>query len=490
MNAAAYPMLLRPWKTLGVASVYILLVWSSLGAVFHVAWEPRWLLTWLVGAPWLLGTFMAGPLHEVMHGSGALLLPRLGASLRKWHLLAGGLLVCLLVGVTKVFVPSIPVLSSVGLASAFFAFPCFSDHGRGLFRVYPMGLLALALIIALSGAESAYALARACPWTIGVVGLAMAQVALLSGFSRRSIRSRQSHYYASFQSRLFCPKIAERARRHFLGEKRRKERSRSWCYGQNDGSLFSWLRVAWYARLGYRRHPWLTLVFASLLVPMQVVAAASVFTLLDGGTLSPRAWLDGMIALGGMGPLGNETATKCGVFVIVLVPMLSLCVAISDLFPRMRYPLSRARTAELHFAFSMVQSAVSFIAPLLACLLLLWLALALTGQRMRLETLAGLATPSLTMLVFTPLAQLAGLFRRKWLYIAVAIVVGLLGVGCVMLTFFYPGIVSFGGAVGGVALYCFFAALYRLRLLRHYAAEDLVLELSPRPVPGGQPSRA
>lgn len=484
MSASTYLLLLRPWKTLGLASVYCLLTWSSLGAVFHLSWEPRWLLSWLVVAPFLLGAFSVAPLHEVLHLRGSLMLPKLGAALRRWHLIAGGVVVWLFAGLTKAFVPEVPFVASVGLASAAFALPCFNRHRRGWLDAYAWGVLALVALVSVSGARRVYDFSLAQPWTVGVAGLAIAQAALLAGFSRRSIRSRQKDYFASFQSRLFCPKIAERSRKLLVDEKGRRERSRTWCYGQNDGSLFSWLRVAWYVRLGHRRHPWLTLVLASLLVPLQVVAAASVFMFLDGGAASPKAWFDALISLGETRALGGETETKVAVFVLVLTPMLSLCVAISDLFPRLHYPLSRTRTAELHFAFTMIQVVVAFFAPLLAFLAAFWLALALTGRGLGVAPLAPVATPSLVMLVFVPLILLAEFFRNKWLYIAVAIAVGVVGVAGAAASFFFPEMLSLGGAVGGAALFGCFAALYRYRLERHYATGDLVLEASPGIVPG------
>ena len=126
MKLRQYFRLLRPGRSL----LFLSLAGFAFGpmAFFFSRWPTSLCLVVAVGLPAVLGFFLAGAAHELLHQPSILLLPRGLEGIRKITIIGMFLSAAALAGIVALAGSPFPPLATFGLAAAFLALPCTSRH--------------------------------------------------------------------------------------------------------------------------------------------------------------------------------------------------------------------------------------------------------------------------------------------------------------------------------------------------------------------------
>jgi len=355
MNARAYFRILRPGRTLVALLFYGAFVWIWLRFLFRASPLESLFFTFAVVVPVLLGVFLLGPLHEVMHRSFFPTLPGARRSLQRWHLRAVAIASVLLGIPAAIFVKAIPGVALYGLIVAGLSLPVLNSRRRtwGLLRPQFLLLILTGIVLALTARSVFVAACQHASWAVLVGGLGFAWVCFRIGFSARRVRDRwRDPLLFCFQSMMpfFGGDLIQYAQ--VQGQQFAKERNsrlgQDWKVASVDSSPFGWARVLHHSRFGSvsRARNLLVLgIGGAILTPVSIVAAFLVARHI-GASASVAAFCQHLAETGRIN--GSVMDIPTG-FALGLPPyfvfVMNLSLAMGAAAPSCRLPLSRDRLA-------------------------------------------------------------------------------------------------------------------------------------------------
>ncbi|HPK49795.1 MAG TPA: hypothetical protein PKY24_08965 [Opitutaceae bacterium] len=421
MNARLYLRLLRPGRTLAVLAMYGWLAWSWLHFLFGLPNNASRFLAFAVIVPAMLGGLLIGPIHEAMHRTFFPLLPGARLALRRWHgisLIVGGLA---LLALAIPLVPEHTPAALAGLIALSMALPMLNRRRRiGLWRPYPLVLMAAALLLTLAGYVPLAQLCHAAPWLVLAAGMSGALVCFRAGFSEPFVRDRwhDSHLYCMQSTLPFVGSdilVHAQARGRQLAAERSTAASRTWTVARVGASLREWVRVVHFARFGassYLRTAFGLGIIGLCLVP---VFAGTTYLLALASSpndrVTPAQFCAQLLSNATTGQLNSSDLVEL-IFVMpaVMACMTTAIFAQRSIVPAYAFPISRERLAAVLFfeAHRTVGTLlVIFLAGWLVCYLI---AALVAGQPFHLGLMARATASTLPVL---PIASLTlALFLR------------------------------------------------------------------------------
>ncbi len=421
MNARLYLCLLRPGRTLAVLVIYGWFAWSWLHFLFGLPNDASRFLALAVIIPALLGGFLIGPIHEAMHRTFFPLLPGARLALRRWHGIS------LIVGALALLALAIPLVPEhspaalAGLIALSMALPMLNRRRRiGLWRPYPLVLMAAALLLTLAGYVPLAQLCHAAPWLVLAAGMSGALVCFRTGFSEGMVRDRwhDSFFYCMQSTLPFVGSdilVHAQARGRQLAAERSTAACRTWTVSRVGASLREWVRVVHFARFGassYLRTAFGLGIIGLCLVP---VFAGTTYLLALASSpndhVTPAQFCAQLLSNATPGQLNSSDLVEL-IFVMpaVMACMTTAIFAQRAIAPAYTFPISRDRLAAVLF-FETYRTVGTLLVIFLAGWLACYLAAALVaGQPFHLGLMARATASTLPVL---PIASLTlALFLR------------------------------------------------------------------------------
>ena len=287
MNARAYFTILRPVRTLLLTGFYGwsfgLTLFKTLGGAAQP--EALFLSTAVLGA-WLLGAYLVGPLHEVMHRNFFLLLPGARRSLRRWHAGAIGVTAVLLFVGTEFSRFAYPRPATIGLILLGLTVPLLNRRRPTprAFYVKACLLLGAGAFLCLPTRSLLVEAGRQFPWLVFACGTAGAWINFRLGFAAKSVceRSRRPQVVACAQTIVPIPgagwaemlRYTQTENARLLLSKRPPKSGRDWRVANVGRSRRAWVAAIHHARWGASPPLTQPLLFLILgVMPPAVVAA-------------------------------------------------------------------------------------------------------------------------------------------------------------------------------------------------------------------------
>ena len=421
MNARLYLRLLRPGRMLAVLTMYGWLAWSWLHFLFGLPNDASRFLALAVIIPALLGGFLIGPIHEAMHRTFFPLLPGARLALRRWHgigLIVGALALLALA------IPLVPEHSSAALAGLIalsMTLPMLNRRRRiGLWRPYPLVLMAAALLLTLAGYVPLAQLCHAAPWLVLATGLSGAALCFHAGFSENMVRDRwhDSFFYCMQSTLPFVGNdilVHAQTRGRQLAAERSTAACRTWTVARVGASLREWMRVVHFARFGassYLRTAFGLGIMGLCLVPFFAgMAYLLALAASPNDHVTPAQFCAQLLSNATTGQLNSSDLVEL-IFVMpaVMACMTTAIFAQRAIAPAYTFPISRDRLAAVLF-FETYRTVGTLLVIFLAGWLACYLAAALVaGQPFHLGLMARATASTLPVL---PIASLTlALFLR------------------------------------------------------------------------------
>lgn len=448
MNARIYLRCLHPWGSLVIGSIYglagLIMTHGFLGA--ERSWPASLFLTVTLAAPLLVGSFLAGTAHELLHNPAALLLPGLHRRLRRITVAAVALGAGAVTLATFGLDPTVPPPATFGLAASLLT-ACFPNRYRILFGLpWVFGLAALWTFFVTTWGSALRPAMIAAPWTFGFAGLAVAAASTILLFARRHRRGRATTPYAALApNNLFLSfdrqvvlRVAEQQKSNLAQEGRLQlPGGPDWSERRVAGGLRAWMQVLWHAGLGGRprRGFWqvhalgfggllvLALLFPLVAVPIQhVLHSRPSVTFADYWTLLGH-YADPWSQLRATHGKGLDFVSFVAIFGQAWG---TLIVALLTPLPQLNYPVSRRHLARVVFALVCRQLAGALLVSVGVMLTAGLIGRLGAGQIPPAATYVNLAGATLLIAVCLPLF-LCGHFLRNRRF------AGYWGVGAMML---------------------------------------------------------
>lgn len=461
MNARLYLRCLHPWGSLAIGSIYglagLFMTHGFMGA--ERSWPTSQFLTVTLAVPLLLGSFLAGTAHELLHSPSALLLPGLHRRLRRLTVVAVALGAGTVTLAAFGLDPSVPPPATFGLAAGLFT-ACFPNRYRfALGLPWIFGLTMLWTFFVTTWGATLRPAMIAAPWTFGFAGLAVATASTALLFARRHRRGRAATPYAALApNNLFLAfdrpvvlRVAEQQKSNLALEGRLQLRGGpNWPVRRVAGGLGAWMQVLWHAGLGGqpRRGFWqvhalgfgvmlaLALLFPLVAVPMERL-------LHNRAALS---WADYWVLLGHYADPWSQLRATHGkgldfvAFVAVFAQAWgAMVVALLAPLPQLHYPVSRRHLARVVFALVCRQLAGALLVSVGVMLTAGLIGRLGAGQLPPAATYVNLAGSTLLIAMCLPLFLCGHFLRHRRL-------AGYWGVGAMMLLMlagftpaFWPG---------------------------------------------------
>lgn len=208
MNARAYFTILRPVRTLLLAAFYAwALGLNVLKIIGGASTKEANFLTLVTIAPIFLGSFLLGPLHEVMHRSFSALLPGAREAFLRWHLRAVTVAALLLLGAAEFCRFEFPRAASLGFILAGLSLPLLNTRTAPPYSSWYKAIFALtACAFAASPARVHLIEAgRVLPWLIFTGGAACALFCFRHSFAADRVRERSRNPLLVFCFQSLAP---------------------------------------------------------------------------------------------------------------------------------------------------------------------------------------------------------------------------------------------------------------------------------------------
>ena len=400
MSLRAYLTLLRPWRTLVIATMYSGFVYLWLRTLFHAPARDSLLFTLAFFGPAVLGGMLLGPLHEVMHRSTFPMLPGARREFRRWHLRSLAAASLLFFIPTVCFAKTVPVAASYGLIIAGLALPLLNTRRRLWGSTRPQlplfilcGVLAMAL-----GRELITAACDAAPWVVLAGGLSFAALCFRSGFSSPNTRDRwRDPLLYCVQSTL--PFVGSDILIHAQGQMRQFAQERNdkpsldWNVTTVGTSLRGWCRAIHHARIGNMSRLSLFVrldLTGAVFFPLFFVIAYAM-SKLGGDSASSLTKFCHLLL--DNGKTGGSTSVHPIVGTVLTMPPffffgIGMLVAMQSAAPSTRFPISRARLARCLFTAAIRRVAIISVAYLFGIGLSLFAASWIVGRPFELSALS------------------------------------------------------------------------------------------------------
>lgn len=358
MNLRAYLTILRPVRTLLFAAFYSWAVgFNLLKVAAGQSTTEAAFFTFTILGPIILGAFLIGPIHEVMHRSFSAVLPNARLSLLRWHLLAIGIAALSLYLAVAFSGFSFPHAASLGLILVCLAVPLLNRRqalGSAYFLPFA-GYLALGLFLALPTRSLLLDAGRSLPWAFFVVGIGSAVLCFRSGFSAEGMctRSRSPQLVCCFQTSLpFFGSAGLALTRYAQAQNGRlltaRQTGRDWTVAVVGASLREWVAVVHHCRFGGTRlgQHLLGLLIVGL-SPLGCIALIQFFiSRADPRNAVPFSEICGLLAESfRVGNAPDQISTLFFLFAPLFALIVPVTLLTSVAFTPYHLPLSRHRLA-------------------------------------------------------------------------------------------------------------------------------------------------
>jgi len=362
MNARAYFCILRPVRALVIGILYgWLLGLNVFKYIIRLDWPEALFLTLTVVAPFLLGTLLLGPIHEVMHRNFSALLPGVRTALLRWHMGLVAVVTVVLFVCTRVLPISIPATASLGYLLGFVAIPLLNERRRTPWYMVSkaVGVLALYVFLVMPCRELLLSLGNRFPWTIFVSGVGFAVFCFRRGFSERSVRERSRRGQTIFCYQSLAPvpgagffemsRYVQSENARAITIKKAERKGRDWTMKVVGSSLFDWVRVIHHSRFGAFGYARTVIGFFSIgFAPIFSVASIS-FLLARFGFTRGLGFVDFYGQFVDACRLGSDQGNPADFF-FGMVPlfgvMLMILAGAIGIGATFRFPISRQRRAK------------------------------------------------------------------------------------------------------------------------------------------------
>ncbi|OIQ95659.1 hypothetical protein GALL_223350 [mine drainage metagenome] len=482
MNARAYLTILRPLRTVLFIGLYGFVVLLDASGLVHGPLRLACFVTFALVGPLVVGSFLLGPLHEVMHTTVAGVLPGLHRTAARWHLAALVFALLGLVSAAVATVPGVPWQADAGLIAAGLALP-LCNRRQDLFPGVRAGVLVLILLSVLLGflGSSFRWLSVREPWLVFLAGFVVAAYCVRRGFDRRGVRARArgDRAVVCTQSVLFTGGAIMRARQREFARRswaRIPVSEQRWDQGWVDGSFRSRLaivhRVSFPSRIQFLK----TNAIIQGLFPLILMAGACAAAVGANG--------------GHLAGLGGQLAETCAlgfgagrpVTVFLGVPLAYGALAsmvLTSIFAFRRLlpvPLARSRMASVMANYTQTYGLAVLAGASSVMTMLLFVALDLLGEPLR---WFDLKLPLACLAALIPAVLLSwGLEAFAWDRISI-VVGGLLSLFCPLLaataaSFFVGPLLSLPGAVVWLTTTLACWRFHRWAVRRSYLTSDLL----------------
>jgi hypothetical protein len=491
MNARAYFSILRPVRTLVYGGFY---GWcfgvTLLNTIGRAPWPETIFLSIAVLGSWLLGSFLLGPVHELMSRNFFMTLPGARLSIRRWHLRAVGVSAILLFVGTEYSRFAYPRPATLGLILLGLTLPLLnrSEPTPRAFFLKVVFMLGISVLLGSSLRSLMLDACRELPWLVFALGVGGAWFCFRLGFSEESVRERNRFPQVVCCAQSLVPgfgwvemmRYVQTENARVVLSRRKQRPCREWTVASVGTAFREWLAVVHHARWGASRGPLQLSYFLLLGVmpPVMVTVMAVVLPQYMGQQHETMMESVGQIA--DAGRVEASLVQRNG-FPYVMSSVFGLatavlaCVAIGG--TSLRLPVSRSRLAACVSVETLRFGAITFAGYAIS---VLGMALAAGVIASRPFEFARLGRPFVCIMILPPLAfaVLTILFltaRVRWIPPLVSLGVCLLvGIGAVVVgihkaAIFYtlPGLISWSLFTGLVTWGCW-AALHR-----YYSTCDL-----------------
>jgi hypothetical protein len=305
------------------------------------AWAFLW---WILLLPVALGWMFSSMIHESLHTSTAMLLPRTTRRHVWGHvpMVAAAALAC--GGIATLVDNALPVPAAVALAAAAFTFTLPFEPGFRWAGFRPLAWLlggAFLIITETAAGVRASVLSAPITWTVG--GLVWTLVNFWAAFALERRRTRANTPYTSFFSAVFNTSAEQRRGRQRMA--RKSFRRVSWKPAGSPNSPSRWLRAWRHERTGE---------LSGINNPLGFAILGTLFSALFSGPSGLWAENAYRYAVN----TSKHAPTNLIMIVIITVSLIS--------FPRCQtlYPLSREDRPRIIFLGSVRQLGVAYFLPL------------------------------------------------------------------------------------------------------------------------------
>lgn len=339
MTLRTYLLLLRPARTF-FATGLSLLAFTFYFVALAGKLSPAKFLAILgcFAAPFIVGGLLSGPLFEAAHRSSFPLLPGAVRRFLRWHLAAYSFSALAFFGLVALSRMQIPAPAAVGAILLSLALPLLEPTAQTTgWTPRSFGLLSFAgLALVCFGEKTLFAFLQNAPWAVLFGGGMAAVLCFCFGFAPNRLRARSRHplYFAPQTILVFAGtamlhyRQAETAR---AAEHSCSRRGAHWTAPALGDRFSAWLRAIRFARHGKSR--WMhsdaglgVLVALAVILLLAVVAPDERESIKRGRTNLEFA----IVAVAGY--------------------VAAIASASSAAVPAYRFPLSRRRLANVHFA--------------------------------------------------------------------------------------------------------------------------------------------
>lgn len=339
MNLRTYLLLLRPARTFA-AALLSLLAFTVLFVALAGRLSPAKYLAILgcFAGPFIVGSQLIGPLFEAAHRSSFPLLPDAIRQFLRWHLAAYLFAAVALFGLVALSRMQIPAPAALGAILLSLALPLLDPTNTTASRTHwRFGLLSSAgLALVCLGEKPLFAVLQDAPWAVLVGGAVAGMLCFRFGFAPHRLRARNRHplYFAPQTTIVFAGtdmlhyQQTEAARE---AEQGRSSRGAHWTAITLRDRFGDWLRAIRFARHGKSR--WMH----SDAMPCVITGVVVVILLYSIAPEKPSA-------------IKPERTNLEFAIVAVAAYVAAIANASSAAVPAYRFPLSRRRLANVHFA--------------------------------------------------------------------------------------------------------------------------------------------
>ncbi len=418
MNPRVFLRLLQLPRTIPFVAFWTAVALLFNRVYFGLAWPREALfVTAAVTLPLLLGITFASCLHAALHRPFALLLPSAGKKFRRAAALGYLVLAAALTFLDRALAPAAPMPALFGLALALLSLAC-GHRRQGFYRLGAFGGIAGLLLVAsawlvfhLRFASALQPALEASPAWFCLGGLAVASIAFSRGFSRAALRLRAATPYfavavtwAAFDRDVMRRQLEELSQFNVRRGRGARHLRRDWTLGRVSPRLRDWLRVLDHQQaMPPRRMLWIGFVVT---VVALVTGVGAVSVLAFHGRAQPGGLFLGTLANLTAAP-DQLTALARSSFAFLAVAVYAPMFGFNPSRPRLPYPISRTRLAEIVFAHLSVNLVGGLAVRLLAFGLCSFCAQVLVERFNPAGGLAAVVVLGLALLPFLPLSVLA-----------------------------------------------------------------------------------